>query len=603
MFEQLRQILSFLDGKARIGLAVVFALTFVATILEMAGLGLLLPFLQMVAEPRAFAEKPLGEWLLRQFAGDSRAALLAVCGAVAVFFVLKNAYLLAVAWIQNRYSMMLVAHVSQIMLERVMVQPFVTVATRNSSELIRNIRHLVAVTFAKGLRPFLGLLLEATTGVGVLLVLLLVEPLATLLVTALLAVVMVLYSWAMRGRLQMWGEQQVEYEGKIQLWLQQSLGAIKPLRLTGRTRYFTDVYGKYCRRRAHIDVHSQTMPHVPRLLLETLSAIGLVTVVVMFLMQGREPAEALPSLGVFAVAALRVAPSLSRLISNMALMRESRKSVALVHQDFHAMTVSVPVAGPDVKAWAWHQGITLDHVSFTYPGAVEPALQDVSLTIPRGSSVALVGRSGAGKSTLADVILGLLSPQSGRVLVDGADIAADLPSWQRGIGYIPQTIYLIDDTLRRNIALGVPDSDIDEERLRNACRLAQLDDLVARLPQGVDTVIGEHGGRLSGGQRQRIGIARALYDDPGLLVLDEATSALDTETEHEISQAIADLSGIKTVIVIAHRLSTVRHCDAVVLMEKGVIRDQGTFSDLLGRDDMFRNLVEKSSMPDVERHS
>jgi ATP-binding cassette subfamily C protein len=224
------------------------------------------------------------------------------------------------------------------------------------------------------------------------------------------------------------------------------------------------------------------------------------------------------------------------------------------------------------------------------------AISDINLTLEKGSSLGLVGPSGGGKSTLVDIILGLLEPASGRVNVDGTDIASAPRSWQQRCGYVPQTIYLIDDTLRRNVALGFEDDEIDEGQIENAIHLSRLEDMVRDLPQGLDTNVGEQGVRLSGGQRQRVGIARALYRDPEVLVFDEATSSLDSETEHEINTAIERLSGKKTLIIIAHRLSTVRQCRHLAFLDKGRVSDMGTFDELTGRNDTFRNMVELSKL-------
>jgi len=598
MIEQLHQLLSLIDRPSRVKLAGLFLLMLGATVLEMAGLGLLLPFLQLVVEPEGVSRLPLGHRLLAAAGGDPHRLLLALSLGLIAFFIAKNLYLLAVAWLQNRFVMYRMAAVSQAMLERVMAQPYTTYAQRNTAEMTRNIRHLVSVAFSKGLMPLLQLALEGTTALGVLAMLLAVEPLATSVVVVVMGGVLGSYFLIMRRRVQTWGERSVHYEAVIQMWLQQSLGAFKELRLSGRAGMFSRAYGDACRSRAAFDVQSTTAPNVPRLLMEAVAASGLALVVVACLLQGRSPASAIPTLGVFALAAIRVAPSLSRLISNITLLRESRKAVFIVHRDFH----SLPAPGAENAAapLAMADGIRLEGLCFTYPNATAPALDDVDLSIGRGESVALVGRSGAGKTTLVDALLGLLPPTGGRITVDGADIAGKIAAWQRSVGYIPQSIYLIDDTLRRNVALGVPDHAIDEERILRACRLAQLDAVIAGLPAGLDTVVGERGARLSGGQRQRIGIARALYDDPQVLVLDEATSALDAETEHEITRAIDALAGLKTVVVIAHRLSTVQHCDRIVLMDSGRVMDSGRFAELEGRNAEFRRMVERSSLKSEE---
>jgi len=245
----------------------------------------------------------------------------------------------------------------------------------------------------------------------------------------------------------------------------------------------------------------------------------------------------------------------------------------------------------------------LRHVSYRYPDAHELALRDISLTIPQGHMIAMVGPSGAGKTTLADILLGLLTPERGEVLVDGVDIHQDLPAWQRRIGYIPQSVYLLDDTLRRNVAFALPDELIDDRQVWSALRAAQLADLVGVLPEGLDTRLGERGVRLSGGQRQRVGIARALYHDPPVLMLDEATSAVDNETEHAIIQAIARLSGDKTVIIIAHRLSTVKGCATLVFLKEGQILAAAAYDALLATNREFQRMVRAAEPLDADVHA
>jgi ATP-binding cassette subfamily C protein len=242
------------------------------------------------------------------------------------------------------------------------------------------------------------------------------------------------------------------------------------------------------------------------------------------------------------------------------------------------------------------QSLQLEAVSLTYPGEETPAIDNVSLDISPGGSLGVVGPSGAGKTTLIDILLGLLAPTKGRVLVNGRDLSGMRQAWSRRLGYVPQSIYIFDDTLRRNIAFGYADNEIDEDAVLTAIEQAQLEDFVDGLSEGMDTVLGEHGARLSGGQQQRIGIARALYHDPEVLVLDEATSSLDTETEQEITAAIDNLRGIKTLVIIAHRLSTVRQCDRLIYLENGKLADSGTFEELASGNDAFRNLVELSRL-------
>jgi ABC-type multidrug transport system fused ATPase/permease subunit len=265
--------------------------------------------------------------------------------------------------------------------------------------------------------------------------------------------------------------------------------------------------------------------------------------------------------------------------------------VKLVYADYVQLTKGPPPSGLEVAPLPFAREIRIEDVTYTYPRGSAPVLNNISLTIPRGSSIAIVGPSGGGKSTLVDILLGLLPPDAGRVRVDGVDTATSVRAWQRNLGYVPQSPYLLDDTLAKNIAFGVPDAEIDKQAVIEAVRMAQLNDLVASLPNGLDTEIGERGVRLSGGQRQRIVIARALYRQPTVLVFDEATSELDNLTELEIAAEIDALSGEKTIVVIAHRMTSVRNCDVIVFLVEGRVADMGTYDELLERNPEFSKLT------------
>jgi ABC-type multidrug transport system fused ATPase/permease subunit len=326
----------------------------------------------------------------------------------------------------------------------------------------------------------------------------------------------------------------------------------------------------------------------PRLWLELLAIGGLALLVTSMLAQGRDMVSIVPTLGLFAVAAFRLMPSVNRVLAAVQSLRYAHVVIDTLYEEFK-LDVPEPVAnqanGVTHPVSAFKAEIHLSILGYTYPNATLPAISDISITIQKGQSAGFIGPSGAGKSTLIDVILGLLPPSSGQVLVDGQDIGKNLRAWQDQIGYVPQMIYLTDDTLRRNVAFGLPDGQIDDTAVRRAIRDAQLEEFVASLPDGIESKVGERGVRLSGGQRQRIGIARALYHNPSVLVLDEATSALDSETEVDVMQAITALKGNKTILIVAHRLSTVKNCDQLYQLEHGKLVAYGTAMEILKNDD------------------
>jgi ATP-binding cassette subfamily C protein len=361
----------------------------------------------------------------------------------------------------------------------------------------------------------------------------------------------------------------------------------------GREFYFVERFRRASLDTAVFRIREGTVSQVPQLFLEAIVVAGLVLVVVVLLQRSTSLDQLAPVLSVFALAAFRLIPSINKIVGCAAQIKASAVAVDDVADELGRSAVSQPTAPPQASsAFAFRDRLTIDQLSYRYPGGRSAVLSGVELVIRRGESIALVGPSGAGKTTLADVILGVLQPMAGRILVDGRDVTSDLRGWQTKIGYVPQSIYLTDDTLRRNIALGLPDELIDATQLADAIKLAHLDAVIEQLPEGLDSLVGEHGVRLSGGQRQRVGIARALYHRPEMLVLDEATSALDNVLEREVSQAIATLGGQITMIIVAHRLSTARQCDRVVLMKAGRVEASGRFHDLVERNADMRRLVE-----------
>jgi ATP-binding cassette subfamily C protein len=327
---------------------------------------------------------------------------------------------------------------------------------------------------------------------------------------------------------------------------------------------------------------------------ETTFVCGLLAVSLLLTL--RSGAAALPLLGLYAYAGFRVIPSANRIMMYVSELRYSRAWIHSLRDDLAALPAPAPAAEPG-EPIRFTRAVALERVSYTYADENEAdrVLVDVDLTIARGESVGIVGPSGAGKSTLVDLLLGLLTPTAGRITVDGRDIAGALRSWQRHIGYVAQEPFVLDDTIRRNVAFGVTDVEIDDRRVTAALTLAQLGDFVAGLPGGLDTLLGERGARLSGGQRQRVAIARALYHEPEVLVFDEATSALDTPTERELIAALEALRGVKTLVVIAHRLTTVRRCDRVAVLRDGRLAAVGSYDELLARDAGFRAMAGSAS--------
>jgi ABC-type multidrug transport system fused ATPase/permease subunit len=498
----------------------------------------------------------------------------AMVGLMSVF-LFKTLFLAFLTWRQTRFAFSIQMRVSECLFAAYLRQSYALHLQRNSAELLRNITVEVDALRSNALIPGMVLLIEASVLLALCALLLVVEPLGALVVVSVLGFVAVgSYRLTRRG-LSHWALARQRHEGLRVQHLQQGLGGAKEVKLLGRETEFVEQYRVHNTQSARAGQFNVTLQQMPRLWLELLAVFGLATLVLTLVIQGRALPTIVPTVGLFAAVAFRLMPSANRLLASVQSLRFGLPVIDMLHAELRLDAVAEHKA--DAAATVpFRNVLELDDVTFTYPGAREPTFSGLSLCIRRGESVGIVGVSGAGKSTLVDILLGLLTPDAGSVRVDGVNILTHLRDWQKQIGYVPQSIYLTDDTLRRNVAFGLPNSEIDEERVWRCIRAAQLDELVQSLPDQLDSLVGERGVRLSGGQRQRIGIARALYHDPGVLVLDEATSALDTATERSVMQAVNALQGEKTILIVAHRVSTVEDCDRLYRLERGRIVSDGT---------------------------
>lgn len=575
------KIWDLLSGPQRRSALVLFNLMLVGMVLETLGIGLVIPAMALMTQDDPASRypvlRPALEWL-----GSPDRQQLVVAGMLVLVsvYAIKAFFLGFLAWWQARFVYGFQASLSQRLFASYLRQPYTFHLQRNSAELIRNTIGQVA-EFTYVLQVSLMLLTEILVLAGVCGLLLMVEPLGAVLVVSVLGLAGWGFHRATRARILRWGEAHQHHEGLRIQHLQQGLGGVKELKVLGREQEFLDQYAQHSLGSADVSRHQVTLQALPRLWLELLAVIGLAALVLVMIWQGRSIDHLLPTLGLFAAAAFRFMPSVNRVLSSVQGMRYHMPVIQTLHSELQSLQV-VPVS----HECAVHeplQSLHLDRIRYQYPDTEKPALEEISLSIKCGTTVGFIGGSGAGKSTLVDVVLGLLTPAQGKVLVDQTDIQTNLRGWQDKIGYVPQTIYLTDDTLRRNVAFGIPAKDIDDAAVDRAISAAQLKNFVAELPQGLDTIVGERGVRLSGGQRQRIGIARALYHDPAVLVLDEATSALDVVTERDVMGAVNALHGDKTILIVAHRLSTVEHCDYIFRLEHGRVAECGEAAVVLKR--------------------
>jgi len=556
-------------------------LMFLGMMLETLGIGLVIPALGLITQKEWFNNNPKLAPYVEQLGGLSHEQLV-IFGMLFLFLVYfaKSLFLALLAWVQARFLYGLQSNVSERLYAGYLSQPYTFHLQNNSAQLIRNaIGQVSAMTSV--VQQGMVLITETLVLVGISVLLVLVEPVGAIVVIGIFGLIGLLFYRLTRNRLLRWGEERQYHEGKRIQHLQQGLGGVKEVILYGREGDFIDQYRLHNTSSARVGKRHYILQSLPRLWLELLAVGGLALLVIVSIYRGKPLDSLLPTLGLFAAAAFRLMPSANRIIGAIQNIRYAMPVVDTLSSELHSLEKRE--ASAHRKPLPLKHKLELENISFSYPSSERPALRNINISIWHGESVGIIGGSGAGKSSLVDVILGLLEPFSGRIQIDNSDIRKHLRDWQDQIGYVPQSIFLTDDTLCRNIAFGLPDKKIDEKQVWHVIRAAQLESFIDDLPEGINTMVGERGVRLSGGQRQRIGIARALYHDPSVLVLDEATSSLDIETERKVMDAVKALQGDKTIIIVAHRLSTVEHCDKLYRLENGRVVDQGAAEVVLSK--------------------
>jgi ABC-type multidrug transport system fused ATPase/permease subunit len=551
----------------------------VAMLLEMIGLGMIVPALGLMTTDAPIEASPfVASWLT--WLGNPSRPVLVLLGLLTVLalYIVKAGVLIFSGWRQIEFVRAVQRDLSSRLFAIYLAQPWVFHLQHNPAILGRNIGDVGVL--ASLLTMLLATLADLFVMAGVVALLIWFEPVGAIAVACVLALATVLMERVTRARLRRWGREAQRLAGEVSKHLTQSLHGAKDIKVRSCEASFVRTFTDLTTARGSIQSRQSIVMNLPRLWFEIVAVMALCALTASLVWQGKSTTEMVPSLGLFAAAAFRLLPSANKLALGFQALGSNSAVVETLSAE---LALPVPMADDTVAGnLPFRRAIEFESVTFRYPTAATSALADVRLTIPHGTSVGLIGGSGAGKSTLVDIVLGLLQPTAGRVLVDGADIGDRVRQWQRRVGYVPQAIYLCDDTIRANVAFGLRDEEIDDKAVTRALAAAQLAAFVSSLPDGADTVVGDRGMRLSGGQRQRIGIARALYHDPELLVLDEATSALDNETEHGVMEAIESLHGQKTLLIVAHRLTTVERCDLIYKLEGGRVLKSGTFAEVVG---------------------
>ena len=559
------KLLYIFDKKDKWKIGVLFVAVVIGSFLELLGVTVFMPFINIIRDPATIQKT----WYLKGAYDflqiDSDKHFVAVLSAgIILIYIIKNVYLILEKSYIFRFSYNMQMKLSTRLLNTYMREPYTFHLNKNIATLQRILQEDTS-RFMQVIMYSLELVAELAVCLVIGVALLFVSKSITIIVLGLMVVCVGSFLMFTKNYSRRLGQRNQGYQGKIFQWMNQSLGGIKEIKILERDIFFMDEYSRYYIKYAKGLCMARTISIIPKYVVEAVAITGLLIAIIIKLIFGEADMTAyITQLGVFAVAAFRLMPSIGRINEHATNTLYALPSVDLIYHDLREIEEYIEKQDSEaVEAWELQSGITVRNVTYRYPDTEEPVIKAASLFIPKGKTVAFIGASGAGKTTMVDIILGLLTPQEGVVLADDINVHERPKTFHAQVGYIPQVIYLSDDTIRNNIAFGIKESEIDERKVHQAMEKAQLKEFVDNLPYGLDTIVGDRGIRLSGGQRQRIGIARALYHDPEILVLDEATSALDGDTESAVMEAIEHLQGTKTMIIIAHRLTTIRNADEI----------------------------------------
>jgi ABC-type multidrug transport system fused ATPase/permease subunit len=573
-------------------------ITFVLSAIEAVSVLSILPFLQLISSPGLVRTNGVYAWIYDTFAFQSERQFMIWLG-VGVFFVTVVGLVMKMAtmWITTRFALMRSYSFSSRLLTSYLHQPYEWFLSRHTASLGTAILSEVNEVVSRSLLPAVRIIPSIFTALLLIAALCLLEPVIAI---GSALVVIVLYGITfllIRKVMQRIGEIRLEANRERFHSIQESMGGVKELKVIGLEDVYLTRFQRAAYRMARVQTTADIMSNAPRYVLEGIAFGGMIVLVLVLLIQrGADINAMVPTLGVIAAAGLRLIPALQTIYGLFTSLRQGVPTLEAVHRDMvgldqdHANTRS---RREQVPPKPLTRRLELSGIRYAYPGTDRSALRGLDMTIQANTTIGIVGGTGAGKTTLVDIMLGLLDPAEGEMRVDGEVITAETRrAWQKTLGYVPQTIFLSDGTVAENIAFGIPADQIDHAAVERAARIAALHDFVTgELPDGYATTVGERGVRLSGGQRQRVGIARALYHDPAMLILDEATSALDNLTERAVMEAVHNIAGQKTIVMIAHRLSTVRNCDRIFILRDGRVASSGRFDELVRIDDEFRKMA------------
>jgi ATP-binding cassette, subfamily B, bacterial PglK len=595
----IRKLREILTRREKIQLAILLIAIIIMAFAQAIGVASVMPFIALVMEPEIVFDNQWLTWAYEIFNFRSLNRFIIFSGVVMFSVIIFSNTISAFAtWLKLRFAWMNNHRLSRRLLEKYLSMPYTYFLNQNSSELSNNVLSEVNHLTSDYLIPLLTIITKALISIFILGMLLWVDVVISLIALLLLGGAYGLIFWRIKINLKTRGAKRLKANQMRYKTVYEAFGGIKEIKAMSRESFFLRRYSIESLKHARLMSWNAVIGQIPRFAMEGIAFGSIIIFVLVLLTTRGDYRQVIPLASLFAFAGYRLMPAMQELFTSFTRMQFNISVLDRIYEDLTADTnlknhiretmVDFP------EPLSFNHEIKLDNVSYNYPNTNIAVIKDINLKIEHNSSVAFIGSTGAGKTTLVDILLGLLLPQQGSMSVDGTIITEDnLKGWQRNIGYVPQQIYLSDDTITRNIAFGIPDEDIDKDRLIEAAKTANLYSFIMKeLPSGFDTIVGERGIRLSGGQRQRIGIARALYDNPNVLVFDEATSALDGITEEAVLSAMKNASKLKTLIIIAHRLTTVKGCDVVYMIDKGKIVASGTYNELLKNDPTFQKMAK-----------
>ncbi len=585
MIETFQKLLEILPKSDRWKFVALFVLMMIGTALEVAGIGMIPVFISAVADPDLVLEH---QWLgeIAKYLGITTGEELLLYGGIflVVIFLVKGVYLVWFNYIKSKFIYNRFGKIASRLFETYLSAPYTLHLNRNTAELIRNVTNETRYISNNVMMPAMNVLKDSVTIVGIFVLLLFSEPLITVITFSVIGGGGGLMIKFLREKLRKYGVIASRERSRMIQGVNEGLGGFKDVTVMNRKKMFFNKFKEYVNNLTEAEIFKGTAKASSKPIIEFASVFGMIFIAFAMIWQDRPISTVVPVLTLFGAATVRLMPAVNRVVNQLTGLRYYIHALSPVHADLTSMEeyyLETKESSNNNEKLKFNNSIIVKDLWYKYPNTEDFVLKDINIKVPKNSAIGFVGSTGAGKSTIVDVILGLLSPDKGKVIVDETDISENKRAWQNNVGYIPQFIYLSDDTIRHNIAFGIPEELISEKKINAAIEAAQLEDFIQDLPEGIDTVVGEEGVRLSGGQKQRIGIARALYDNPDVLIMDEATSSLDNVTERKVISAIEALKGERTIIMIAHRLTTVENCDVLYMMKDGKVIEKGTYDELL----------------------